>query len=229
MAYGTYDAIETIIIGGWFVIIGYFFLLFIYFLAFRYKESRNPFHLGFGFFFLLLGCARAFYLIWDYYQLLELWWLLATVISWIAIFTLFLALTFQILDRQFWQVVLISSPPLIIALLVLIFPQFFFPPSILGFLSWGYLISNLAILPLYVIVLPILFFYIGLQLSGQLRTSNFLLGTGFLIYYGGRVLQSSLAEYLNAIILYLGDILAPILVFLAMVLIAIGVLLEEHE
>ncbi|MFX1491838.1 MAG: hypothetical protein ACFFBU_06225 [Promethearchaeota archaeon] len=229
MAYGTFDAIETVIIGIWFLIIGYFLLLFLYFLAFRYRDSKNPFHLGFGLFFLLLGVARGVFLIWDYYQLLPIWWQLATVVSWLAIFTLFLALTYQILERQFWQVMLISSPPLIIAIFIGVLPSFFWPPSVAGYLTFGYIISNLAILPLYVIVLPSIFFYIGLQLRGQLRTSNFLLGTGFLIYYGGRVIQSSLAAYLNTIILYLGDILAPALVLFAMVLIAIGVLLEEHE
>ncbi len=228
MAYGTFGVIETVIIGGWFVIIGYFLLLFIYFLAFRYRESRNPVHLGFGLFFLLLGVARVFYLIWDYYQLVEIWWRLATVISWLGIFTLFLALTFKILERQFWQVMLISSPPLIIAILVLILPSLFWPPLLVGFMTPGYIVANYAILPLYVIVLPALFFFIGLQLTGQLRSSNFLLGTGFLIYYGGRVIQP-LSGILNSLIPYLGDVIAPILVFFALVLIAMGVLLEERE
>lgn len=221
MAYGTFTSLETVIIGGWFVIIGYFLILFIYFLAFRYRESKNPFHLGFGFFFLFLGVARVFYLIWDFYELVEMWWRLATVVSWIAIFTLFLALTFQILERQFWQVVLISSPPLIVAILILFLPSYFWPPAIAGFLTLGYIITNVAILFPYVIILPALFFYIGLQLRGQLRTSNFLLGTGFLIYYGGRILQPLVPSF--------SIIIAPILVFVALFLIAMGVLLEEHE
>ena len=226
MAYGTFDAIETVIIGGWFVIIGYFLLLCIYYLAFRFRESKNPFHLGFGLFFLLLGTARAFFLAWDYYSLDPLWWLVATVVSWLAIFTVFLALAYQIIERQLWQILLISSPPLIIATLIAALPGFFWPPAItLGPLTIGYLISNLAILPFYVIVLPAIFFWIGFQLKGQLRTSNFLLGTGFLIYYVGRVAQSSLATFLGA----LGEILAPILVFIALVLIAMGMLLEERE
>ena len=230
MAYGTFSAVETVIIGGWFAIIGYFFLLFIYFLAFRYRDSKNPFHLGFGLFFLFLGSARAFFLVYDFYQFLEIWWILATVISWISIFTLFLALTYQILEKKFWQVTLISSPPLIIAILIAIFPSFFWPDPMLVINPIGYTISNFFILPLYSIVLPILFFYIGLHLVGQLRTSNFLLGTGFLIYYLGRIFQSSqVVEFLNSILLGLGPILALVFVFVALFLIAIGVLLEEHE
>ena len=225
MAYGTFDAIETVIIGGWFVIIGYFLLLFIYYLAFRFRESKNPFHLGFGLFFLLLGIARAFFLAWDYYILDPLWWLLATIVSWLAIFTVFLALAYQIIERQLWQILLISSPPLIIAILIAALPSFFWPPVVVGFLTVGYLVSNLAILPIYVIVLPVIFFWIGIQLKGQLRRSNFLLGTGFLIYYVGRVAQSSLATLLGIT----GVILAPILVFVALVLIAMGMLLEERE
>ena len=228
MAYGVFNAIETVIIGGWFVIIGYFLLLFVYFLLFRFRESKNPFHLGFGLFFLLLGVARVFYLIWDYYQLEVIWWMSATVVSWLAIFTIFLALTFQILERQFWQVILISSPPLIVAILTLIFPYFFWSPQIAGYLTIGYAIANYAILPLYVIVLPALFFYIGIQLTGQLRMSNFLLGSGFLIYYGGRVIQP-FSDILDSIYPFLADILAPILVFIALMLIALGVLLEERE
>ena len=228
MAYGVFNAIETVIIGGWFVIIGYFLLLFVYFLLFRFRESKNPFHLGFGLFFLLLGVARVFYLIWDYYQQDVIWWMSATVVSWLAIFTIFLALTFQILERQFWQVILISSPPLIVAILTLIFPYLFWSPQIAGYLTIGYAIANYVILPLYVIVLPALFFYIGLQLTGQLRKSNFLLGTGFLIYYGGRVIQP-FSGFLDSIYPFLADILAPILVFFALMLIALGVLLEERE
>jgi hypothetical protein len=228
MAYGVFNTIETLIIGGWFVIIGYFLLLFVYFLLFRYRDKRNPFHLGFGLFFLLLGIARVFYMIWDYYQLLEIWWRLATVVSWLAIFTIFLALTYQILERPLWQKLLVSSPPLIVAILILVLPYLFWPSSIIGYLTIGYAIANYVILPLYVIVLPALFFWIGIQLTGQLRTSNFLLGTGFLIYYGGRVIQP-LAGFLNSITPYLADILAPILVFIALMLIAMGVLLEASE
>jgi len=200
-------------------------LLFIYYLAFRFRESKNPFHLGFGLFFLLLGVARAFFLAWDYYILDPLWWLLATIVSWLAIFTVFLALAYQIIERQLWQILLISSPPLIIAILIAALPGFFWPPAVAGALTIGYLVSNLAILPIYVIVLPVIFFWIGLQLKGQLRRSNFLLGTGFLIYYVGRVAQSSLATLLGVT----GVILAPILVFVALVLIAMGMLLEERE
>ncbi|MFX1564701.1 MAG: hypothetical protein ACFFCH_01800 [Promethearchaeota archaeon] len=213
---------DTLIIGLWFVIIGYFFLLFIYFLAFRYREKRNPFHLGFGLFFLLLGIGRIFYLVWDFYAHLEIWWRLATVTSWLAIFTVFLALAYQIIERKLWQIVLISSPPLIIAILIVVVPWLFWPPSLTGgALVPGYIASNFAILPLYVIVLPALFFYIGIQLTGQLRTSNFLLGSGFLVYYGGRVLQAVLPT--------LAIIAAPVMVLLAIGIIAMGVLLEASE
>ncbi|MFX1319607.1 MAG: hypothetical protein ACFE9D_07360 [Promethearchaeota archaeon] len=213
---------DTFIIGLWYVIIGYFFLLFVYFLAFRFREKRNPFHLGFGFFFLLLGVGRIFYLIWDFYAHIEIWWRLATVTSWLAIFTVFIALAYQILERKLWQIILISSPPLIIALLILVVPVLFWPPTLTGgFLTVGYIISNYAILPLYVIVLPALFFFIGFQLMGQLRTSNFLLGSGLLVYYGGRVLQAVLPD--------LGIIVAPVLVLIALGIIAMGVLLEASE
>lgn len=228
MAYGTFTSLDTVIIGGWFVIIGYFFLLFIYFLAFRYRETKNPFHLGFGLFVLLLGVGRAFFLMYDYYAKDILWWTIATTVSWIAIFTVFLTLTYQILEKHLWQVLLTSSPPIIIAILVLLMPQYFYPepaPTPLG-----YIVINFGILPAYSIILPILFFYIGFQLVGQLRTSNFLIGGGFLIYYMGRVAQSSLViEFLNAIIPVLGNLLALILVFLSLVLIAAGVLYLEQE
>ncbi len=217
-----FTSTETFIIGLWYVIIGYFFLLFVYFLAFRFREKRNPFHLGFGLFFFLLGVGRIFYLIWDFYAHIEIWWRLATVTSWLAIFTVFIALAYQILERKLWQIILISSPPLIIALLILVIPVLFWPPTLTsGILTIGYIISNYAILPLYVIVLPALFFFIGFQLIGQLRMSNFLLGSGLLIYYGGRVLQAVLPD--------LGIIVAPVLVLIALGIIAMGVLLEASE
>lgn len=228
MVYGSFVALETAIIGGWFVVISYYFLLFIYFLAFRYRESRNPFHLGFGLFFLLLGFGTAFFLAYDYYQLDVLWWRLGTGISWSAIFTVFLALTYQILETpKLWQVLLLSSPPLIVAILVLALPLFFYPiptPPI------GYMASNYVILPIYVIVLPLLFFYIGRQLTGRLRISNFLIGGGFLVYYSGRVLQSSqVVAFLNSIAPLLGSALAPILVFFALIFIVMGFLLQKQE
>jgi hypothetical protein len=144
------------------------------------------------------------------------------VTSWLAIFTVFIALAYQILERKLWQIILISSPPLIIALFILVMPALFWPPSLTGgILTIGYIISNYAILPLYVIVLPTLFFFIGFQLMGQLRTSNFLLGSGFLVYYGGRVLQ--------AVIPALGIVVAPVVVLIALGIIAMGVLLEASE
>jgi hypothetical protein len=228
MVYGAFTSIETAIIGGWFVVISYYFLLFIYFLAFRYKESRNPFHLGFGLFFLLLGFGTAFFLAYDYYQLDILWWRLGTAVSWSAIFTVFLALTYQILEKpKLWQVLILSSPPLIVAILVLALPLFFYPvptPPI------GYVASNYVILPIYVIVLPLLFFYIGRQLTGRLRISNFLIGGGFLVYYSGRVLQSSqVVALLNSLVPLLGSVMAPVLVFVALIFIVVGFLLQKQE
>jgi hypothetical protein len=228
MIYGSFVALETAIIGGWFVVISYYFLLFIYFLAFRYRESRNPFHLGFGLFFLLLGFGTAFFLAYDYYQLDVLWWRLGTGVSWTAIFTVFLALTYQILEKpRLWQVLLLSSPPLIVAILVLALPLFFYPIPVPPI---GYIASNYVVLPIYVIVLPLLFFYIGRQLTGRLRISNFLIGGGFLVYYSGRVLQSSqVVAFLNSIAPLLGAVLAPILVFFALIFIVVGFLLQKQE
>lgn len=227
MAYGSFTSLDTVIIGGWFVIIGYFFILFIYFLAFRYRETKNPFHLGFGLFFLLLGVGRAFFLVYDFYAEETLWWTLATTVSWISIFTVFLTLTYQILEKQLWQVLLTSCPPFIIAILVLVLPQYFYPKPIAPL---GYLVANYAILPLYSIVLPLLFFYIGSQLVGQLRISNFLIGGGFMIYYVGRVFQSSqVCDFLNFLVPFLGDTIAPILVFFSLILIATGVLYLKQD
>jgi hypothetical protein len=229
MAYGTFVSWETAIIGGKFVIISYYFLLFIYFLAFRYKQSRNPFHLGFGLFFLLLGFGDGFFLAYDYYQLNILWWQLGTAISWVAIFTVFLSLTYQILEKaKLWQVLLLSSPPLIVAILIAALPLLFYPipapPPI------GYVASNYVILPIYVIVLPLLFFYIGSQVTGRLRISNFLIGGGFLVYYSGRAIQSSQVNViLNSVVPLLGDILAPVLVFFSLIFIVVGFLLQKQE
>jgi len=232
LRYGTFTALDTVIIGGWFVIIGYLFLLAIYFFYFRFRESRNLFHLGFGFFFLLLGVARAFFLAYDFYELNVIWWKLGTTFSWMAIFSIFLGLVYQILEDRRLQV-LTSLPPLVIAVLVMILPQeLVYPDPALPAVPIGYMIFNYVILPLYTIVLPLLFFYIGIHLAGPLRASNFLIGGGFVVYYSGRVLQASpVVAFLDALApqLGVGYIIAPILVFVALVLIAIGVIKEKHE
>jgi len=232
LRYGTFTALDTLIIGGWFVIIGYFFLLAVYFFYFRFRESRNLFHLGFGFFFLLLGVARAFFLAYDFYELNVSWWKLGTAFSWMAIFAIFLGLVYQILGDHRLQV-LTSLPPIVIAVLVLVLPpEMVYPNPALPSVPLGYTAFNYVILPLYTIVLPLLFFYIGIHLAGPLRTSNFLIGGGFVVYYSGRVLQASpVSAFLDSLVPQLGisDIIAPVLVFVALVLIAMGVLKEKHE
>jgi hypothetical protein len=67
-------------------------------------------------------------------------------------------------------------------------------------------------------------------LTGRLRISNFLIGGGFLVYYSGRVLQSSqVVAFLNSIAPLLGAVLAPILVFFALIFIVVGFLLQKQE
>ena len=235
MPYPVYDSLETIIIGGWFVIVGYFLILFLYFVVFRYQENRNLFHLGLGVFFLLLGVARAFFMVYDFYSApyslwKPIWWKIGTCVSWAAIFAIILSLAYVIIEDKLWLQVLVALPPLIIGILVAVLPPVLIYPFDGLPLPLAYMIFNYALLPIYVIVLPVLFFDIGRRLSGPLRRSNFLIGGGFLLYYVGRVLQSETVEgILNGIVPGLGVTIAPLFVFFALILIALGVLSEKQQ
>jgi hypothetical protein len=235
LPYPTYSALETIIIGGWFVIIGYFLILFLYFVAFRYQENHNLFHLGFGVFFLLLGAARACFMVYDFYSdPLSVWrvtyWKIGTAVSWAAIFAIILSLAYVIIEDKLWLQVAVALPPLIVAILVVVLPPALVYPYPSLPLPIGYLVFNYGLLPIYSIVLPLLFFDIGRRLSGPLRRSNFLIGGGFLLYYLGRVLQSgTVVAILNTVMLGLGITMAPLLVFFALILIALGVLTEKQQ
>lgn len=233
LPYPSFTPMETIIIGGWFVIIGYFLILFLYFVVFRYQENQNLFHLGFGIFFLLLGVARAFFLVYDFYSAnplwLVVWWRIGTAVSWAAIFAMILSLAYVIIEEKLMLQIAIALPPLIVSILVIALPtELIYPGTVPTPIA--YMAFNYVLLPIYSIVLPLLFFDIGRKLSGPLRRSNFLIGGGFLLYYLGRVLQSgTVVAFLDQIILGLGITIAPLFVFLALILIALGVLTEKQQ
>ncbi len=235
MPYPTYYPLETIIIGGWFVIIGYFLILFLYFVVFRYQENQNLFHLGMGIFFLLLGVARACFMVYDFYSdPASIWrvtyWKVGTAVSWAAIFAIILSLAYVIIEDKLWLQVLVALPPLLVSILVVVLPPALVYPYPELPLPIAYMIFNFGLLPIYVIVLPLLFFDIGRRVSGPLRRSNFLIGGGFLLYYVGRVFQSgTVVEILNTIVLGLGVTIAPLFVFFALILIALGVLTEKQQ
>lgn len=235
MPYPTFSALETIIIGGWFVIIGYFLILFLYFVAFRYQENQNLFHLGMGIFFLLLGVARACFMVLDFYSVSDsiwrpIYWKVGTAVSWAAIFAIILSLAYVIIEDKLWLQVLVALPPLLVSILVVALPPALVYPYPDLPLPIAYLVFNFGLLPIYSIVLPLLFFDIGRRLSGPLRRSNFLIGGGFLLYYVGRVLQSGTVKaILNTMVLGLGETIAPLFVFLALILIALGVLSEKQQ
>jgi hypothetical protein len=235
LPYPTFSALETLIIGGWFVIVGYFLILFLYFVAFRYQENQNLFHLGMGIFFLLLGAARACFMVYDFYSdPASIWrvtyWKIGTAVSWAAIFAIILSLAYVIIEDKLWLQIAIALPPLLVAILVVALPPTLVYPYPSLPLPFAYLIFNYALLPVYVIVLPLLFFDIGRRLSGPLRRSNFLIGGGFLLYYVGRVLQSgTVVAIINGVVPGLGITIAPLFVFFALILIALGVLTERQQ
>ncbi|MHA1249214.1 MAG: hypothetical protein ACTSRP_04400 [Candidatus Helarchaeota archaeon] len=99
--------------------------------------------------------------------------------------------------------------PIVIAILVLTLPDtLFMDPDIhekydsdvkldvITIYGWSYptgrFILNLVLLPIFITIIPILFFILAWKTYGVLRSSYALNGIGFLIYYAGRIAQGLL-------------------------------------
>ncbi|MHA1608078.1 MAG: hypothetical protein ACTSWP_11205 [Candidatus Freyarchaeota archaeon] len=88
-----------------------------------------------------------------------------------------------------------------------------------------YLTINYVLASLYSIFVPLLFFYIAWQGVGVIRRKALLMGFGFTTYYIGRAVQAAIIKAM------LGEwviFLAPMIVFLSLILITAGVQYEAE-
>ncbi len=212
---GYCDIYNTVSIGLFFAVIGYEFLLFGYFLLFRFRKSKRVYWFYFSMFFIFLAISRVGYLFYDYFTPGNtLAWRFATIMGWVAVAALSGILSTLLFtgDSKLSQVLKKIFPivPLAIAVHIIFVPDLWiFDPS--GFFGKGitYIYSNAIILPLYIVLLPFMFFYLAKRSAGTLQRSFLMNGFGLLLYYAIRLLQG-----LGTVTLW-----TPLLILLAILII----------
>ncbi len=224
-------AIREIHIGLWFLVVGYYFFLFLFLLFFRWRKSKNPFQLAMALFFLLLAVGRAFYFVGDFYADsrslygdlsnmvgvflpdLQPWLQAGAFFQWMALAILSATAGFMIFGQR-WAEIIFAAPAIIIGIALGVVPMDN---------STRFLISGTAG-PIYALFIPLLFWYLAYQSGGILRRSNFVLGTGFFVLFAGRVVHAGrfwLSDNMFGTLTIPG-ILAPGLIVIGLILIAIG-------
>ena len=224
--------------GLWFLVVGYYFFIFIFLLGFRWRKTRNPFQLAMALFFLLLAVGRCFYFVGDFYADprslygdlpslvstsflgdLAPWLAAGSFFQWMALAILSATAGFMIIGKR-WAEILFAVPAVLIAIILAVVPL----DDILRTAISG------GAGAIYALFIPILFWYLAWQSGGLLRRSNFILGSGFLVLFAGRVLHAGrhfLAENVFGTVLdpsyAIAGALAPGLVVIGLILIAIGV------
>ncbi len=225
----TFDMIiREIHIGLWFLVVGYYFLIFVILFLFRWRKTRNPFQLAMAIFFLLLAIGRVFYFIGDFFadaaslrgtlETLDPWlgqtgvWVQAGgFFQWMALAVLAATAGFLIIGKQ-WAEFTFAVPAVIVGIGLVLFSS--------------ELMSNIAGLVgiVYALFIPVLFWYLAWVSGGILRKSNFVLGSGFLVLFAGRVIHSLrfILEGAGILSYEASGILAPGLVVIGLILITAG-------
>jgi hypothetical protein len=128
--------------------------------------------------------------------------------------------------------------PIIIGILVLALSDRYFidpdfediyavPPSYspinIDIFGWQYPVGrfllNFILMPLFVALIPFIFLYLAWKTFGVLRKSYLFNAIGFLLYYGGRILQGALDV---ALLPHVRAILPPLLILLALLILVIA-------
>jgi hypothetical protein len=100
------------------------------------------------------------------------------------------------------------------------------PDNIISFKlgSWEYplgrLLLNFVFMPLFLILIPVMFLYLAMKTYGVLRKSYFLNAVGFVLYFvGGRILQGAFDVLEYAHVRAIGP---PLLILLALLILVIA-------
>ncbi|MDF1537511.1 MAG: hypothetical protein P1Q69_01230 [Candidatus Thorarchaeota archaeon] len=225
----TFDMIiREIHIGLWFLVVGYYFLIFVILFLFRWRKTRNPFQLAMAIFFILLAIGRVFYFIGDFFAdsaslrgTLEthqpwlgqtgIWVQAGGFFQWMALAALAATAGFLIIGKQ-WAEITFAVPAVIVGIGLVLFSS--------------ELMNNIAggVGIVYALFIPILFWYLAWVSGGVLRKSNFVLGTGFLVLFTGRVIHAGrfTLEIAGILSYEASGILAPGLVVIGLILITAG-------
>ena len=205
--------IDTLAIALWAMVVGYYIELFGYYFILKWQKNKKPYQLILAVFFLMMALGRIFFLMYDFYSPEELvWWRLGTLFQWLAITSVSIFITIFTFEKRLYQIA-VSLPPFIVAAVILVVPA-----SQITLLRY---ILGIFIAPIYVTLIPGLYFYLALVTSGQIRKSTFLQGLGFSVLYIGRILHASLIQPLLWPPIAL--IVAPAIVMVALLLIVMGV------
>ncbi|MHA1683178.1 MAG: hypothetical protein ACTSUE_19720 [Promethearchaeota archaeon] len=223
---------EVLGIGLYLTVIGYFFLMFGYFLFIRFFRTKRMYWLYFSLFFIFLAASRVFYLIYDYFLIDGdavghlVMWKAANITAWIAVAALSGILSILLFtgDSKFhvYMKVLFPVIPLGIAIHIIFLPTSWILDDFIAGLSIAKFYMNAIILPLYIILLPFMFFYLAKKSLGALQRSFFLNGLGLLIYYAARAIQPVLPTLLGAdpATSYTVGLVPPLVILLAILLIS---------
>ncbi|MEX2683427.1 MAG: hypothetical protein Q6373_017760 [Candidatus Sigynarchaeota archaeon] len=192
---------QTLSIALYFTVIGFKFLLFSYFLLIRFRKTKRLYWLYFSLFFIFLAASRVFYLMYDYFfgpSDRNIAWRFANTAGWLSVAMLSGILSTLLFtgDSKLHQILKKIFPlvPIGIAVFILFFPDIWIndPAGVFGWGS-GKLVLNVIILPIYIVLLPFMFFYLAKKSAGTLQRSFMLNGIGLLLYYIVRAAQPMLA------------------------------------
>ena len=186
-------------VGLWMIAIGYYFLSFVYIFTNRYlfkpKEDRQIYWLSFSLFFIFLGVGRAFYVIGDFFAVLETqekWIQLGTGFNWFAIGCLAIMSATMLLDNEKISNkvgYLMVIPPFVIGA---IYPLL--SPSWVAFGTALYWIINLGALIGYVILICWLFGYLAILIPGEIRKKSIWNMIGFILWFVGRTVNTKVFQ-----------------------------------
>lgn len=219
--------------GLWYLVVGLYFFLFLFILFFRWRKTRNPFQLAMSLFFLLLAVGRVFYFIADFYAdpsslygglpglgigpfITNGGWLLSAgaFFEWSGLAVLSATAAFMIFGNKLAEI-LFAVPAFAIALILALVPMDSTTRMIVSGAAGG----------IYALFIPMLFWYLAWQSGGVLRRSNALLGLGFMVLFAGRVVSAGRHFLASAVFggsYTIPGILAPGLIVISLILIAIG-------
>jgi hypothetical protein len=197
-AEGLFTLNETVAIGLYFAVIGYKFLLFGYFLLIRFRKTKRMYWLYFSLFLIALAASRVGYMMMDFFfsgdpeKLLA--WRFANITGWIAVAMLSGILSTLLFtgDSKLHQIIKKVFPliPIGVAVFIAIMPDIWIndPASFFGW-GIGKIILNVGLLPVYIVLLPFMFFYLAKRSAGTLQRSFLFNGLGLLLYYVVRAVQ----------------------------------------
>jgi hypothetical protein len=222
---GLFSLNEAVAIGLYFTVIGFKFLLFSYFLLIRFRKTKRMYWLYFSLFFIFLAASRVGYLMIDFFfggnPEKFLAWRFANITGWISVAMLSGILSTLLFTGESKLHVIIKKifplVPIGIAVFIGFMPnEWISPTTTLDGWGIGKIILNVGILPVYIILLPFIFFYLAKRSAGTLQRSFLLNGLGLLLYYCVRGVQPVLATMTSS---GTALMLPPLLILLAILVI----------